>query len=189
MPPERNSCACTCAGATHRPAHRGHSAPRHHRPGAALARLAISFEGANPRHEHEWKIWKEVKLPPGKILIPGVIDSTTSFVEHPELIAERIRRYAECVGRENLIAGTDCGFVAGDLQHGGPSDRRVGQVPGDGRGRAPGVTPALALSADQPPAIQRRRTVPRQTGSVTAGQALRPASRWGAYTRATLLAP
>ncbi len=70
----------------------------------------ISFEGANPRHEHEWKIWKEVELPPGKVLIPGVIDSTTNFIEHPELVAERIARYASAVGRENVIAGTDCGF-------------------------------------------------------------------------------
>ena len=71
---------------------------------------AISFEGANPRHEHEWALWKDVKLPPGKILIPGVVDSTTSFVEHPELIAQRIQRYADLVGRENVIAGVDCGF-------------------------------------------------------------------------------
>jgi len=71
---------------------------------------AISFEGANPRHEHEWKLWKEVKLPAGKILIPGVLDSTSSFVEHPELIADRLCRYAGAVGRENVIAGTDCGF-------------------------------------------------------------------------------
>ncbi|HLZ70779.1 MAG TPA: cobalamin-independent methionine synthase II family protein [Dehalococcoidia bacterium] len=71
---------------------------------------AISFEGANPRHEHEWKVWKDTKLPPGKLIIPGVIDSTTNFIEHPELVAERIYRYAELVGRENVIAGSDCGF-------------------------------------------------------------------------------
>ena len=71
---------------------------------------AISFEGANPRHEHEWKLWKEVKLPPGKVLIPGVLDSTSNFVEHPEVVADRICRYASVVGRENVIAGTDCGF-------------------------------------------------------------------------------
>jgi 5-methyltetrahydropteroyltriglutamate--homocysteine methyltransferase len=70
----------------------------------------ISFEGANPRHEHEWKIWKERDLPAGKVLIPGVIDSTTNFIEHPELVADRIVRYASVVGRENVIAGTDCGF-------------------------------------------------------------------------------
>jgi len=72
--------------------------------------MAISFVGANPRHEHEWKVWKDVKLPDGKVIIPGVIDSTTNFIEHPELVAERIVRYASVVGRENVIAGSDCGF-------------------------------------------------------------------------------
>jgi 5-methyltetrahydropteroyltriglutamate--homocysteine methyltransferase len=70
----------------------------------------LSFEGANPRHAHEWAIWKEVRLPPGKVLVPGVIDSTTNFIEHPELVAQRIARYASVVGRESVIAGTDCGF-------------------------------------------------------------------------------
>jgi len=71
---------------------------------------AVSFEASNPRHAHEWKVFEDVKLPEGKILIPGVLDSTTNFVEHPELVAERIVRYANLVGRENVIAGTDCGF-------------------------------------------------------------------------------
>jgi 5-methyltetrahydropteroyltriglutamate--homocysteine methyltransferase len=70
----------------------------------------ISFEGANPRHEHEWQVFEEVSLPEGKILAPGVIDTTTNYIEHPELVGQRIRRYAEIVGRENVIAGTDCGF-------------------------------------------------------------------------------
>ena len=70
----------------------------------------VSFEAANPRHAHEWKVFERVKLPAGKVLIPGVLDSTTNFVEHPELVAERISRYARLVGRENVIAGTDCGF-------------------------------------------------------------------------------
>jgi len=70
----------------------------------------ISFEAANPRHAHEWKVFERVKPPAGKVLIPGVIDSTTNFIEHPELVAERIGRYARLVGRENVIAGTDCGF-------------------------------------------------------------------------------
>ncbi|HEU5323232.1 MAG TPA: cobalamin-independent methionine synthase II family protein [Methylomirabilota bacterium] len=70
----------------------------------------ISFEAANPRHAHEWRVFERVKLPAGKVLIPGVIDSTTNFIEHPELVAERITRYAKLVGRENVIAGTDCGF-------------------------------------------------------------------------------
>jgi 5-methyltetrahydropteroyltriglutamate--homocysteine methyltransferase len=72
---------------------------------------AYSFEAANPRHEHEWKVWKNVKLPDGKILIPGVISHSTILVEHPELVADRIIRYAEIVGRENVIAGSDCGFA------------------------------------------------------------------------------
>lgn len=72
--------------------------------------VGISFEGANPRHAHEWKVWREVSLPDDKVIIPGVLDSTTNFIEHPELVAERIVRYAEVVGRERVIAGTDCGF-------------------------------------------------------------------------------
>ena len=71
---------------------------------------AISFEGANPRHAHEWKVWQDVKLPEGKIIIPGVLDTTTNFIEHPELIAERIIRYASVVGKENMMVGSDCGF-------------------------------------------------------------------------------
>jgi 5-methyltetrahydropteroyltriglutamate--homocysteine methyltransferase len=82
------------------------------RPGALLV------AGANPRHEHEWKVWRDVPLPAGKVLVAGVIDSTTNFIEHPELVAERITRYASVVGRENLIAGVDCGFgtFAGRVQ-------------------------------------------------------------------------
>lgn len=71
---------------------------------------AISLEGANPRHGHEWAVFKEVRLPDDKVLIPGVLDSTTNFIEHPELVAQRIVRYAKVVGRERVIAGTDCGF-------------------------------------------------------------------------------
>ena len=71
---------------------------------------AYLIEAANPRHAHEWRVWEDVRLPEGKILIPGVIDSTTNFVEHPQLVAERIERFAAVVGKENLIAGTDCGF-------------------------------------------------------------------------------
>ncbi len=71
---------------------------------------AISFEAANPRHEHEWRLWEDIKLPAGKILIPGVITHCSNIVEHPELVAERIIRYAKLVGRENVIGGSDCGF-------------------------------------------------------------------------------
>jgi 5-methyltetrahydropteroyltriglutamate--homocysteine methyltransferase len=71
----------------------------------------LSFEAANPRHAHEWKVFREFTLPADKVLIPGVLDSTTNYIEHPELVAERICRFAEVVGRENVIAGTDCGFA------------------------------------------------------------------------------
>ena len=74
---------------------------------------AFSLEAANPRHEHDYHVWETVKLPEGKILIPGVIAHTTNCVEHPELVAERIIRYARLVGRENVIAGVDCGFAQG----------------------------------------------------------------------------
>jgi 5-methyltetrahydropteroyltriglutamate--homocysteine methyltransferase len=79
---------------------------------------AVSFPGANPRHGHEWKVWRDVKLPDDKIIIPGVIDSTSNFVEHPELVADRIQQYAGVVGRERVIAGVDCGFgtFAGRVQ-------------------------------------------------------------------------
>ena len=79
---------------------------------------AFSFPAANPRHGHEWKIWQDIELPEGKTVIPGMIDSTSNFVEHPEFVAERIVRYASVVGRENMLAGVDCGFgtFAGRLQ-------------------------------------------------------------------------
>jgi 5-methyltetrahydropteroyltriglutamate--homocysteine methyltransferase len=71
-----------------------------------------SFEAANPRHEHEWRIWEEVKLPEGKAILPGVITHSSVVVEHPELVAERILRFAKLVGRENVIASSDCGFAS-----------------------------------------------------------------------------
>ncbi len=71
---------------------------------------AISLEAANPRHAHEWKVFETVKLPEGRVLIPGVIESKSNFIEHPELVAQRIGRYASLVGRENVIAGSDCGY-------------------------------------------------------------------------------
>src|SRR5215475_11990242 len=80
---------------------------------------AYVIEGANPRHEHEWEVWQNVKMPEGKVLIPGVISHATNLVEHPELVAQRIVRYAKSLGRENVIAGTDCGFAQG------PFHRRV----------------------------------------------------------------
>jgi 5-methyltetrahydropteroyltriglutamate--homocysteine methyltransferase len=80
---------------------------------------AYVIEGANPRHEHEWRVWQNAKLPAGRLLIPGVISHATNVVEHPDLVAERIVRLARLVGRENLVAGTDCGFAQG------PFHRRV----------------------------------------------------------------
>src|SRR5262249_30267311 len=70
----------------------------------------IYVEGANPRHEHEWEVWQQVKLPPGKSIIVGVIDTVTTHVEHPRVVAQRLERYANVIGRENVIAGTDCGL-------------------------------------------------------------------------------
>jgi 5-methyltetrahydropteroyltriglutamate--homocysteine methyltransferase len=71
---------------------------------------AISFEASNPRHAHEWAVWKAAKIPEDKVLMPGVLDTSTNFVEHPELVAQRIERFADIVGRERVIASTDCGF-------------------------------------------------------------------------------
>lgn len=74
---------------------------------------AYSIEAANPRHEHEWTVWQETRLPAGRILIPGCISHAVSHVEHPELVAQRIERYARLLGRENVMAGSDCGFAQG----------------------------------------------------------------------------
>jgi len=71
---------------------------------------AYSIEASNPCHQHEWRVWEDVKLPPGKILVPGVVGHYSDFIEHPELVAERLVTYARLVGRENVIAGTDCGL-------------------------------------------------------------------------------
>lgn len=73
---------------------------------------AYSFEAANPRHEHEWAVWETVKLPEGKVLIPGIVTHSSNLVEHPEVVAQRIARFAGVVGRENVIAGADCGFAS-----------------------------------------------------------------------------
>ena len=71
---------------------------------------AVSFPGANPRHGHEWKVWQDVKLPDGKLILPGIVSHATNVVEHPELVAERIARFANAVGKERVIASTDCGL-------------------------------------------------------------------------------
>ena len=107
----------------------------------------ISFEAANPRHAHEWRVFERVKLPEGKVLIPGVLDSTTNFIEHPELVAERIGRYAQLVGRENVIAGTDCGFGTWVGQAAVDPGHRVGEARQHGRGRAAGDEGVLEVAS------------------------------------------
>lgn len=109
VPPERSRLHL-CWG--------NYEGPHHHDvPFADIADIVfkarpqgLSYEASNPRHEHEWETFKEIKPPDGKILIPGVIDSVTNFIEHPKLVAQRIANLANVVGRENVIAGTDCGF-------------------------------------------------------------------------------
>jgi 5-methyltetrahydropteroyltriglutamate--homocysteine methyltransferase len=110
IPPDRLRLHL-CWGNYEGPHHR--DVPLQHIIGEVLqARpVAVSFEGANPRHEHEWKVFEQIRLPQGKVIIPGVLDSTTNFIEHPELVAQRLERYASVVGRENVIAGSDCGFA------------------------------------------------------------------------------
>jgi 5-methyltetrahydropteroyltriglutamate--homocysteine methyltransferase len=96
-----------------------YESPHHHDvPFHEIADLILTarpagllVEGANPRHEHEWRVFEDIALPEGKVIVPGVIDTLTSYVEHPEVVAQRIVRYAQVVGRENVIAGTDCGFA------------------------------------------------------------------------------
>ena len=106
------TCACTSAGATTRARTTTTSRCATSSTSCFEARpAAISFEAANPRHEHEWTVFEDVKLPEGKVLIPGVLDSTTNYIEHPELVAQRIVRYAGSSGRENVMAGSDCGFA------------------------------------------------------------------------------
>ena len=99
-----------CWGSWHGP--HTHDLPFEHIVGLMLQVNAqcYSFEAANVRHEHEWKLWKDTRLPDGKMILPGVVSHSTNLVEHPELIAERIRRFAGAVGRDNVIAGTDCGL-------------------------------------------------------------------------------
>ena len=106
---------------------------------------AYSIEAANPRHEHEWRVWETRKLPDGKILIPGVVTHHTMTVEHPRLVADRIIRFARIVGRENVIAGTDCGFAQTETLQRVPPDGDVGKIRSPGRRRASGERGALAV--------------------------------------------
>jgi 5-methyltetrahydropteroyltriglutamate--homocysteine methyltransferase len=104
-----------------------------------------SFEAANVRHEHEWRVWQAAKLPPGKMLMPGVVSHATNLVEHPQLVADRILRYTALVGRENVVAGTDCGL--GGRVH---ADLAWAKLRTLGRRRAPGLAVSL-LTIFNPP--------------------------------------
>ena len=104
---------------------------------------AYCLEMANPRHEHEWRVWEVAKLPAGRKLIPGVVGHATNIVEHPELVAERIVRLAKLVGRDNVIAGTDCGFRAGAVHQPGASFDHLGQARRARRRRTDGNQRAL----------------------------------------------
>ena len=108
--PEDKSPLSRMLGQLERTAHVRRAVTRHCRSDSAGACAGLQLEAANPRHEHEWQVWQDVKLPDGKILIPGLVAHSTNVVEHPELIAWRIKNFARLVGRENVIAGTDCGF-------------------------------------------------------------------------------
>jgi 5-methyltetrahydropteroyltriglutamate--homocysteine methyltransferase len=101
----------TCWGSSHGP-HKN-DIPLRHIIDLILSVKAecISIEASNPRHEHDWVVWQEVGLPEGKSLMPGVVGHSSDLIEDPELVAERLVRYAGIVGRENVIAGTDCGFA------------------------------------------------------------------------------
>ena len=97
---------------------------------------AYSFEVANPRHQHEYKIWEDLELPDDRVLIPGLIGHANNYVEHEDLIAEYIVRYANIVGKERVIAGADCGFSSrGQLQARGPPDGRLAEVQAPRNGR------------------------------------------------------
>ena len=102
---------------------------------------AYSIEASNVRHEHEWRVWEDLKLPEGKILMPGVIGHATDLVEHPELVAQRLVRYARLVGRENVQAGTDCG-IGSRVGH---EEIVWAKLKGRGRRRPPGKQGTLEL--------------------------------------------
>ena len=107
----RNGSGCTCAGQLRRSSSPRPAAGQHRGSGAACRPAAICLEAANPRHEHEWAVFRDVRLPDDKVLVAGVIDTTTNFIEHPELVAQRITRFAEVAGKERVLAGADCGFA------------------------------------------------------------------------------
>ena len=110
--PEEQTRLHLLLGQLSRSAHGGHRAAPHRRPAVGGSTLAAtSLKEANPRHEHEWRVWGyAIVFPDGKVLLPGVVSHATNVVEHPEVVADRIERYARAVGRESVIAATDCGL-------------------------------------------------------------------------------
>ena len=132
------ACACTCAGATTRARTTSTSSSRRSSTtSCALKASALQFEAANPRHAHEWAVWRANadKIPDDKVLIPGVLDTTANYIEHPELVAERLGNFVDIVGAERVMAGTDCGF--GTWAGFGPIDPTIcwAKLARDGRGR------------------------------------------------------
>jgi 5-methyltetrahydropteroyltriglutamate--homocysteine methyltransferase len=121
--PEEGVCYHLCWGSWHGP--HTHDLPLEHIIDLVLEVKAqtYSFEAANVRHEHEWRVRQNAKLPPGKMLMAGVVSHATNLVEHPQLVADRILRYAALVGRENIIAGTDCGL--GGRVHADPAGAKL----------------------------------------------------------------
>ena len=124
---------------------------------------AFVIEGANPRHEHEWQVWKTAKLGAGQVLIPGVISHATNVVEHPELVAERIVRLAKIVGRENVIAGTDCGFAQGPFYRRVHPADHVGEARGAG-GRRTARQQGTVVEGGGVSGVSRHSVRPRERG-------------------------
>ena len=123
---------------------------------------AYVLEMANPRHEHEWQVWRDVKLPKGSVLIPGVISHATNVVEHPELVTERIVRLAKLVGRENVIAGTDCGFAQQPFYQRVHPTIQWAKLAGAGRGRAARQQGIVGQGRRRRRRRPRRRSAPKR---------------------------
>ena len=130
---------------------------------------AYVLEMANPRHEHEWRVWETAKLPKGSVLIPGVISHATNVVEHPELVAERIVRLAKLVGRENVIAGTDCGFAQQPFYQRVHPTIQWAKLRGAGRGRADRQQGAVGQGKEA--ARRRKESRAEEAGGEAAGKA------------------
>ena len=128
----------------------------------AVNAQTYSFEAANVRHEHEWRVWQEAKLPPGKMLMPGVVSHATNLVEHPQLVADRILRFVKIAGRDNVIAGTDCGLGGAST----PTSPGPNCAPSS---RAP-ASPRRASRKPRPDRRQRRKPRARATSTPAVGR-------------------